>query len=132
MLDDFDTARSTADAFDQMIDGVSLSNVTGYTDLLSLGTRQIFGTLEITISKSSDGEWNRSDVMIFSKDLGDVSSAGTSGRLVSLFLLSFQRYIDDFSPVRTSSTSCMQDSQLFCISTQISESFYFVRFWHHK
>ncbi|KLO07475.1 hypothetical protein SCHPADRAFT_881683 [Schizopora paradoxa] len=76
VLDDFDTARSTADAFDQMINDISLSNVTGYTDLLSLATRQIFGALEITIPKASNGTWNRSDIMIFSKDLGDVSSAG--------------------------------------------------------
>ncbi|KLO15800.1 DUF1793-domain-containing protein [Schizopora paradoxa] len=79
VLDDFDVARSSADAFDRMIQNVSLSHVAGYTDLLSLASRQIFGTLEITLSNSSDGTWNRSDIMIFSKDMGDVASAGTSG-----------------------------------------------------
>ncbi|KLO15787.1 hypothetical protein SCHPADRAFT_938384 [Schizopora paradoxa] len=79
VLDDFDGARLSADAFDQMIQNVSLSHVSGYTDLLSLAALQIFGTLEITISKSDDGAWNQSDVMIFSKDMGDVASAGTSG-----------------------------------------------------
>ncbi|KLO15801.1 hypothetical protein SCHPADRAFT_243997 [Schizopora paradoxa] len=79
VLNDFDAARSSAEAFDQMIQNVPLSHITGYSDLLSLVARQIFGTLEITVSKSSDGTWNQSDTMIFSKDMGDVSSIGTSG-----------------------------------------------------
>ncbi|KLO15788.1 hypothetical protein SCHPADRAFT_938385 [Schizopora paradoxa] len=79
VLNDFDEARASANNFDQMIRNVSLSNVAGYTDLLSLAARQIFGTLEITLSKSSDGAWNHSDIMIFSKDMGDISSIGNSG-----------------------------------------------------
>lgn len=63
-----------------MLQNVSLSYVAGYTDLLAMATRQIFGALEITVSKSSDGTWNQSDVMIFSKDMGDLKSIGTSGR----------------------------------------------------
>lgn len=85
VLNDFDTARSSADTFDQMIGNVSLSHITGYTDLLALATRQIFGSLEITVSKGSNGAWNQSDVMIFSKDMGDVGSTGTSGGFVLLF-----------------------------------------------
>ncbi|KLO15796.1 hypothetical protein SCHPADRAFT_824120 [Schizopora paradoxa] len=79
VLDDFDAALASADAFDQMIMNVSLSHVDGYPGLLSLAARQLFGTLEITVSKSSDGNWNQTDIMIFSKDMGDVSSSGTSG-----------------------------------------------------
>ncbi len=59
-------------------------HVAGYTDLLALATRQIFGTLEITVSKSSDGTWNQSDVMILSKDMGGIGSAGTSGGFVDV------------------------------------------------
>lgn len=83
VLDDFDTARSFAETFDEIIRNVTLSHITGYTDLLALVSRQIFGTLEITVSKSSDGTWNQSDIMIFSKDMGDVGSFGTSGGLVA-------------------------------------------------
>ncbi|KLO15795.1 hypothetical protein SCHPADRAFT_243599 [Schizopora paradoxa] len=79
VLDDFETALASADAFDEMIKNVSLSDVSGYTDLLALAARQILGTLEITVWKASDGTWNQSDIMIFSKDMGDVASSGTSG-----------------------------------------------------
>ncbi len=68
-----------------MLQNVSLSHVAGYTDLLALAARQIFGALEITVSKSSDGAWNQTDVMIFSKDMGDVGSTGTTGGLADLF-----------------------------------------------
>ncbi|KLO15790.1 hypothetical protein SCHPADRAFT_938386 [Schizopora paradoxa] len=79
VLDDFETARQSGEAFDEMIQNISLANIEGYTDLLSLAARQIFGTLEITVSKASDGSWNQSDVMIFSKNMGDIGSFGTSG-----------------------------------------------------
>ncbi|KLO05329.1 DUF1793-domain-containing protein [Schizopora paradoxa] len=62
-LEDFDTARSSADAFDEMIKNVSLSDVSGYTDLLAFAARQIFGNLEITVVE----------------DMGDIASLGTSG-----------------------------------------------------
>ncbi|KLO15798.1 DUF1793-domain-containing protein [Schizopora paradoxa] len=78
VLGDFEVALASADAFDEMIKNVSLSDVSGYTDLLALAARQIFGTLEITVSKSGDGTWNQSDVIIFSKDMGDVASSGTT------------------------------------------------------
>lgn len=95
VLDDFDAARSSAEAFDEMIRNVTLSHITGYTDLLALVSRQIFGTLEITVSKSSDGTWNQSDIMIFSKDMGDVGASGTSGGLVAYLNTSYL-YTDEY------------------------------------
>jgi len=79
VLDDFDTALTAADTFDENLRKVSLSDVTGYTALLALATRQVFGTLEITVSKSSDGTWNQSDVMIFSKNMGNIGAGSTGG-----------------------------------------------------
>ncbi|KLO15793.1 hypothetical protein SCHPADRAFT_243465 [Schizopora paradoxa] len=94
-LDDFEMARSSANIFDQMIQNTSLSQVTGYSDLLSLACRQLFGTLEITVSKSNDGTWNQSDVMIFSKDMGDVASTGTSGgtNLIDILYAGFPAFL---------------------------------------
>ncbi len=54
----------------------SLSQFDGYAGLLSLSARQIFGALEITISKADDGSWNQSDVKIFFTDMGNVGSGG--------------------------------------------------------
>lgn len=50
----------------------------GYSKYLvcNLNHRQVFGALELTVSKTSDGSWNTSDVLAFQKNLGD--TAGNS------------------------------------------------------
>ena len=42
-----------------------------YADLVSLATRQVFGSIEISVANGSDGKWNTSDVKIFMKDVGN-------------------------------------------------------------
>jgi len=80
VINDFEAALSNAEAFDQVLTEVppSLSQFDGYAGLLSLSARQIFGALEITVSKADDGSWNQSDVKIFFKDMGNVGSGGTN------------------------------------------------------
>ena len=41
-----------------------------YVDLVSLGTRQTFGALDITVLGDSKGSVDPSDVKIFMKDIG--------------------------------------------------------------
>ncbi len=41
-----------------------------YVDLVSLGTRQTFGSLDITVFSDSKGTVDPSDIKIFMKDIG--------------------------------------------------------------
>ncbi|KAL1946009.1 hypothetical protein VTO73DRAFT_2011 [Trametes versicolor] len=51
------------------------SNVsTEYSDLVSLATRQPFGSIDITVSSDADGNPNATDVRIFMKDIGGLSA----------------------------------------------------------
>ena len=43
---------------------------THYTNLVSLATRQTFGSLDITILSDAQGNVNASDVKVFMKDVG--------------------------------------------------------------
>ncbi|KAF7368334.1 hypothetical protein MVEN_00154800 [Mycena venus] len=68
---DFPAAVTRAIALDQKIlqDASAVSQ--NYADLISLGTRQAMAGLEITLSTSSDGTFNFSDVKAFMKDVGN-------------------------------------------------------------
>ncbi|KXN87094.1 hypothetical protein AN958_09304 [Leucoagaricus sp. SymC.cos] len=69
-LNDFEGARDRSLQLDNKI--VSNANQVSaeYADLLSLATRQIFGSMDITLAKEQDGSFNISDVKIFMKDMG--------------------------------------------------------------
>ena len=41
-----------------------------YGQIVSLATRQTFGSIDITVGNGTDGNWNMSDVMIFMKNMG--------------------------------------------------------------
>lgn len=41
-----------------------------YADVVSVAARQAMASVEITVSESSDGGWNTSDIMSFMKDVG--------------------------------------------------------------
>ena len=45
-------------------------------DLVSLATRQVMGATELTIANGTDGQWNKTDVKMFMKDIGDSKYIG--------------------------------------------------------
>lgn len=68
-----------------MVDALGVSSA--YYDLLSLVVRQAMSSLEITVSKNSDGSFNSSDIMAFMKDMGNVGAGGYN--TTSLLTLTF-------------------------------------------
>lgn len=54
---------------DQIIEGATAISP-DYANLVSLSTRQVFGALDITVSRSQAGSWNTTDVKAFMKDVG--------------------------------------------------------------
>ena len=56
---------------DNMITQAASNISSQYVDLVSLAASQTFGSIEISVSKGSDGDWNTSDVKIFMKDMGN-------------------------------------------------------------
>ncbi|KAJ7739311.1 hypothetical protein B0H14DRAFT_3097400 [Mycena olivaceomarginata] len=61
----YPTALVTANAFDAKVQKDATSKVsTAYAEIAALAVRQVGG---LTISKASDGTWNKSDIMMFIK-----------------------------------------------------------------
>lgn len=75
-LDDYDRAASAAAAFDSQITSAASSISSQYAELLALSSRQLMGNLDITISKIGSNDWNTSDIMIFTKNMGGMGSDG--------------------------------------------------------
>ena len=73
-MSDFDRAHQAADSFDNKLLSAGVAISSGYADLLALTTRQIFGSLDITLALGSDGNWNFSDAMVFMKNMGAAGS----------------------------------------------------------
>ena len=67
---DTNDAHDRAAALDQKIVNDAKAISDEYADIVSLATRQVMGSLDITVSTGSDGKANASDVMIFMKDIG--------------------------------------------------------------
>ncbi|KAI0312480.1 hypothetical protein OF83DRAFT_1176598, partial [Amylostereum chailletii] len=72
-LNDFPAALERAIKLDANLTNAAASAIPGteYSDLIALATRQGSGFTSLTISKGSDGSWNKSDVMMFWRDLGN-------------------------------------------------------------
>jgi hypothetical protein len=69
-INDFDNASQRAQALNQRIlqDAASVSNLLG--DLVSLAVPQVYGSVQITIGRDANGNFNKSDVMMFMKNVG--------------------------------------------------------------
>jgi hypothetical protein len=69
-INDFDNASQRAQALDQRIlkDAASVSNLLG--DLVSLAVPQVYGSAQITVGRDANGNFNKSDVMMFMKNVG--------------------------------------------------------------
>ncbi|KAH9000989.1 hypothetical protein EDB83DRAFT_2275918 [Lactarius deliciosus] len=69
-LNDFANASSRAQQLDQKIlqDSAAVSGLLG--DLVSLATAQVYGSTHLTIGADAAGNFNKSDVMAFMKNIG--------------------------------------------------------------
>ena len=69
-LNDFTNASSRAQELDKKIlqDAASVSNSLG--DLVSLAIAQVYGSTQLTIGTDAMGNFNKSDVMMFMKNIG--------------------------------------------------------------
>ncbi len=65
----FKDARQRATTLDESISSDAKNVSDAYYDLVSLSARQAMA-LDYTVTKGSDGSWNKSDIMIFAKDVG--------------------------------------------------------------
>ncbi|KAL5494579.1 hypothetical protein ACEPAI_40 [Sanghuangporus weigelae] len=77
-LDDFDRAIAASSAFDVQISAAGNAVSQEYADLLALSTRQVMGTLDITLSRTGGGEWNFTDTKAFMKNIGSAGSDASS------------------------------------------------------
>ena len=69
-MQDFSGARNRAIVLDAELTNAASKISSHYADLVSLATRQTFGSLDITILSDAQGNVNASDVKVFMKDMG--------------------------------------------------------------
>ena len=75
-MNDYANAVETTAELDTKLQ-IAASNISSnYADLVSLSLRQVMGTMDITIKKDSDNNWNTSDIKIFMKNIGGVGGGG--------------------------------------------------------
>ncbi len=65
----FKDARQRATTLDDSISSDAKNVSDAYSELVSLSARQAMA-MDYTMAKGSDGNWNKSDIMIFAKDVG--------------------------------------------------------------
>ena len=73
-LNDFSNASSRAQQLDNKIlqNATSISN--GLGDLVSLAIAQVYGSMQLTIGTDANGSLDKSDVMMFMKNIGGVKA----------------------------------------------------------
>jgi hypothetical protein len=73
-LNNFSNASSRAQQLNNKIlqDAASVSNALG--DLVSLAIAQVYGSTQLTIGTDASGNLNKSDVMMFMKNIGGVQA----------------------------------------------------------
>ncbi|KII95062.1 hypothetical protein PLICRDRAFT_48031 [Plicaturopsis crispa FD-325 SS-3] len=76
-LGDWQNALSTANAFDKKVNGDASAISNNYASIVALSLRQVFGAIEITISKESSGGWNTSDVLVSMKEISSDGNVNT-------------------------------------------------------
>lgn len=97
-LSDYDNALARAQAFDSKISSDASRISSDYASVVALSVRQGFGAIEFTVSKTSDGQFNASDIMVFMKGIDtDV--------LVQLFII-------ELFVQRSRATGCVFDAVL--------------------
>jgi len=71
-LNDFSNASSRAQQLDNKILQSATSVADGLGDLVSLAIAQVYGSMQLTIGTDAHGNLNKSDVMMFMKNIGGV------------------------------------------------------------
>ena len=73
-LNDFSNVSSQAQQLDSKIlqNATSVSNALG--DLVSLATAQVYGSMQLTAGTDAHGNLNKSDVMMFMKNIGGINA----------------------------------------------------------
>lgn len=69
-LSDFPSALTRSLALDNKILSAASATSPEYASILSVVTRQIFASMDITIPSAKPGQFKTSDVNIFMKDIG--------------------------------------------------------------
>lgn len=75
-VNDYGNALNTANAVDAKIqsDGSVISS--NYAELVALSLRQALGSMDITITRGSNKNWNTTNLKIFMKNTGSVGGGG--------------------------------------------------------
>jgi hypothetical protein len=74
-LNDFSNASSRAQQLDnKILQGANSISATGLGDLVSLAIAQVYGSMQLTIGTDAHGNLNKSDVMMFMKNIGGVKA----------------------------------------------------------
>jgi hypothetical protein len=71
-LKDFTNALTRARNLDNKILQVANSVSNNLGDLVSASTAQVFGSMQLTIGTDTHGNMNKSDIMMFMKNIGGV------------------------------------------------------------
>ena len=79
-VNDYTNALARANAFDAKVKADASAISSDYADIVALSIRQTLGACEITVSKTSSGAFNTSDITTFMKE---ISSSGVWTVLLS-------------------------------------------------
>ena len=76
-IHDYSDALVRAKAFDAKVKADASKTSSDYADIVALSIRQAFGSIEITVSKDSNGGFNTSDIMTFMKEISSDGNTNT-------------------------------------------------------
>ncbi|KAK7470513.1 hypothetical protein VKT23_001939 [Stygiomarasmius scandens] len=76
-LKDYKDALSRANTFDSKVQADASAISSNYAAVVALSIRQFLGTMEITLSKNSDGSFNTDDIFISMKEISSGGAANT-------------------------------------------------------
>ncbi|KAG8881508.1 hypothetical protein FRB98_004291 [Tulasnella sp. 332] len=76
-LPDYANAVTRANTFDVKVNSDASAISADYASIVALSIRQALGATEITISKTSAGAWNTTDIMMFLKEISSDGNVST-------------------------------------------------------
>lgn len=76
-LQDYQDALSQATVFDFKVENDASAISEDYAGIVALSIRQAMGSMEVTISKTTDGSWNTDDVLVFMKEISSDGNVNT-------------------------------------------------------
>ncbi|THG97612.1 hypothetical protein EW026_g4419 [Hermanssonia centrifuga] len=76
-LGDYSNALSRAQTFDSKVQTDASAISADYASIVALSVRQAFGATEITVSKTTSGSFDTSDVMMFMKEISSDGNVNT-------------------------------------------------------